>query len=85
MSSFSFRHNALSVILGLAFSTSALATTDISFWHSMEGELGKKLTRWQPALMKRTLIIVSSLPIKAITSRVWPPALQRYARGKPRP
>ncbi|CCG88925.1 sn-glycerol-3-phosphate ABC transporter substrate-binding protein UgpB [Erwinia piriflorinigrans] len=40
MPSLSFRHNALSLIVGLAFSTSALAATDIPFWHSMEGELG---------------------------------------------
>ncbi|WP_428944811.1 sn-glycerol-3-phosphate ABC transporter substrate-binding protein UgpB [Pantoea sp. FN060301] len=40
MSLFSFRHTALSVVLGLTFSGHALAATEIPFWHSMEGELG---------------------------------------------
>ncbi|RWR02402.1 glycerol-3-phosphate ABC transporter substrate-binding protein [[Pantoea] beijingensis] len=43
MSSFTFRHTALSVILGLAVSSPALAATQIPFWHSMEGELGKEV------------------------------------------
>ncbi|MEM6161208.1 sn-glycerol-3-phosphate ABC transporter substrate-binding protein UgpB [Erwinia sp. P6884] len=40
MSLFSFRHTALSIVLGLTFSGHALAATEIPFWHSMEGELG---------------------------------------------
>ena len=40
MSSTTFRHTALSIVLGLTFSGSALAATEIPFWHSMEGELG---------------------------------------------
>lgn len=40
MSLLSFRHTALSVVLGLTFSGHALAATEIPFWHSMEGELG---------------------------------------------
>lgn len=43
MSSFSFRHTALSMALGLALSGNALAATEIPFWHSMEGELGKEV------------------------------------------
>ncbi|MFD1800861.1 sn-glycerol-3-phosphate ABC transporter substrate-binding protein UgpB [Mixta tenebrionis] len=43
MSSLTFRHTALSVLLGLALSSNALAATDIPFWHSMEGELGKEV------------------------------------------
>ncbi len=40
MSSFAFRRNAVSVVLGLTLSANALAATEIPFWHSMEGELG---------------------------------------------
>ena len=40
MSSITFRRTALSVVLGLTISSSALAATEIPFWHSMEGELG---------------------------------------------
>jgi len=43
MSSFTFRHTALSIVLGFAFTGNALAATDIPFWHSMEGELGKEV------------------------------------------
>ncbi|WP_158780765.1 sn-glycerol-3-phosphate ABC transporter substrate-binding protein UgpB [Pantoea sp. BAV 3049] len=39
MTSFS-RKTALCVVLGLTFSSHALAATEIPFWHSMEGELG---------------------------------------------
>ena len=43
MSSFAFRHTAISVVLGLTFSASALAATEIPFWHSMEGALGEEV------------------------------------------
>ena len=33
----------MSVVLGLAISGNALAATEIAFWHSMEGELGKEV------------------------------------------
>ncbi|MGP4131307.1 extracellular solute-binding protein [Pantoea tagorei] len=33
----------MSVVLGLAISGNALAATEIPFWHSMEGELGKEV------------------------------------------
>ncbi|MBP2168690.1 sn-glycerol 3-phosphate transport system substrate-binding protein [Erwinia toletana] len=43
MSSTTFRHTALSIVLGFALSGQALAATDIPFWHSMDGELGKEV------------------------------------------
>lgn len=43
MPSFTFRHTAMSLMLGIALSGNALAATDIPFWHSMEGELGKEV------------------------------------------
>ncbi len=43
MSSFTFRHTALTLVLGLALSGHALAATEIPFWHSMEGELGTEV------------------------------------------
>ncbi|MGE9552505.1 sn-glycerol-3-phosphate ABC transporter substrate-binding protein UgpB [Erwinia amylovora] len=49
MTSFSFRKTAFCVVLGLTFSSHALAATDIPFWHSMEGELGVEVN----ALAKR--------------------------------
>ena len=43
MPSFTFRRTALSIVLGFAFTGNALAATEIPFWHSMEGELGKEV------------------------------------------
>ncbi|MFU9136591.1 sn-glycerol-3-phosphate ABC transporter substrate-binding protein UgpB [Erwinia tasmaniensis] len=40
MSSRSFRHTALSMLMGLTLSGQALAVTEIPFWHSMQGDLG---------------------------------------------
>lgn len=43
MSVFTFRRSLMSAVLGLAISGNALAATEIPFWHSMEGELGKEV------------------------------------------
>ena len=43
MSAFTLRPRLMSVVLGLALSGNALAATEIPFWHSMEGELGKEV------------------------------------------
>ena len=43
MSAFTLRPRLMSVLLGLALSGNALAATEIPFWHSMEGELGKEV------------------------------------------
>lgn len=40
MTPFSLRNATLAALLGLTFSSHALAVTEIPFWHSMEGELG---------------------------------------------
>lgn len=39
----SLRHTALGLALSLACAGQALAVTNIPFWHSMEGELGKEV------------------------------------------
>ena len=38
-----FRRSLMSALLGLAISGNAMAVTEIPFWHSMEGELGKEV------------------------------------------
>ncbi|WP_205952385.1 sn-glycerol-3-phosphate ABC transporter substrate-binding protein UgpB [Pantoea stewartii] len=43
MSVVTFRRSLMSALLGLAISGNALAVTEIPFWHSMEGELGKEV------------------------------------------
>jgi sn-glycerol 3-phosphate transport system substrate-binding protein len=43
MSSCKLGYRALSLALGLALSGHALAATEIPFWHSMDGELGKEV------------------------------------------
>lgn len=42
MLTYAIRKTTLCVALTLAVSTQALAATEIPFWHSMEGELGKE-------------------------------------------
>ena len=37
------RKTSICVALTLAFSANAMAVTEIPFWHSMEGELGKEV------------------------------------------
>ena len=43
MLTYAIRKTTLCVALTLAVSTQALAATEIPFWHSMEGELGKEV------------------------------------------
>lgn len=43
MSVVTFRRSLMSVLLGLTLSSHAMAATEIPFWHSMEGELGKEV------------------------------------------
>ncbi|WP_312240506.1 sn-glycerol-3-phosphate ABC transporter substrate-binding protein UgpB [Pantoea sp.] len=43
MSAFTLRRRVSSLVLGMALSGNALAATEIPFWHSMEGELGKEV------------------------------------------
>ncbi|MGG6177934.1 sn-glycerol 3-phosphate transport system substrate-binding protein [Pantoea allii] len=43
MSVVTFRRSLMSALLGLAISGNAMAATEIPFWHSMEGELGKEV------------------------------------------
>lgn len=43
MSAFTLHRRVLSLALGMALSGNALAATEIPFWHSMEGELGKEV------------------------------------------
>lgn len=38
------RHRVSGLTLGLLFTSQALAATTITFWHSMEGELGKEIS-----------------------------------------
>lgn len=43
MLTYAIRKTTLCVALTTAVSTQALAATEIPFWHSMEGELGKEV------------------------------------------
>lgn len=43
MLTYAIRKTTLCVALTPAVSTQALAATEIPFWHSMEGELGKEV------------------------------------------
>ena len=43
MAAFTPRRRVLTLVLGMALSGNALAATEISFWHSMEGELGTEV------------------------------------------
>ena len=43
MSVVTFRRSLMSALLGLTLSGHAIAATEIPFWHSMEGELGKEV------------------------------------------
>ena len=55
MLTYAIRKTTLCVALTLAVSTQALAATEIPFWHSMEGELGKEVPggSLQPVAQRR--------------------------------
>lgn len=72
MLTYAIRKTTLCVALTLAVSTQALAATEIPFWHSMEGELGKEVDSLADrASTSRTATSRLCRFIKATTNRAW--------------
>lgn len=84
MLTYAIRKTTLCVALTLAVSTQALAATEIPFWHSMEGELGKEVDSLATALTSRTATSKSFRFIKATTNRAWRRALRLTAPARRR-
>ena len=69
MLTYAIRKTTLCVALTPAVSTQALAATEIPFWHSMEGELGKEVDSRRIASTSRTATSRLCRFIKATTNR----------------